>query len=105
MGLFAPKTDTHQHPELVECIEKLRGELAEVRNDIAAQASAFRLLETEWLNTHDKLKRIMGRLAKRDAVDNERPSDVREVPEVPEPDDGLDPITRKILARRNKRRA
>jgi len=59
-----------------------------------------RSLKLEWLETYDKINRLMARLAKRDAIDNPKPK--------PSDNPGLDMFTRsdtisaEILARRRK---
>ena len=90
---------------LLESLEKYVEGLAECKRAQAAIESKFRMLEMEWENSFEKLKSISGRIAKRQALD------APELPELPpaggngetEPDPypGADPITRRILMRRN----
>ncbi len=65
MGLFSREKKINADIERFEKALRTIAELQQVQRD---QASAFRNLETEWLNTHDKFKPIMGRLQKRDAT-------------------------------------
>ena len=92
--------------ELTEDLLKAHRGLAALKLELAEQKSAFRNLEHEWLNTHEKFKAIMGRLHKRDA------DDVRDAPEAPGGDnsdkapgpyDHLDPISKGIHERRTRR--
>ena len=59
-----------------------------------------RSLKLEWLETYDKINRLMARLAKRDAIDK-RPQDQPDPP-VHNPYSHLDPISAEIMLRRAK---
>ena len=97
---FISKKELNQVEERLETLERM---LTGFEGTIATQASALRNLETEWLNTHEKFKAIMGRLQKRDAKDAERPPeppDGNEHDKTPGPYDHLDPISKGIHERR-----
>jgi len=60
-----------------------------------------RKLALEYIELYDKVKRQMSRMAKRAAVDER---ELNDEPLIEPPDDGIDPISRGILARRGKGR-
>ena len=73
-------------------LEKLTDGLIDLERDM-------RSLKLEWEETYDKIHRLFGRIAKRQAIDT---PPLPGPPEQPEnPGDGLDDISRAILARRN----
>jgi len=87
-------------------LENTIRQLIDLKADLAAQKSAFRNLETEWINTHEKLKHIMGRLAKRDQREAEDPPELPDKTnsdQAPGPFDHLDPISRRVMERRSGR--
>lgn len=103
MGLFSRE---QKNMALEEGLQKAHDAIAELHRQLDTQQSAFRNLETEWLNTHEKFKAIMGRLQKRYAAGDETP------PEPPGgnnedsaagPFDHLDPVSKKIMERRTRR--
>jgi len=57
-----------------------------------------RSLKLEYVELYDKVRHQMSRMAKRSAVDDLARNDAEVLDEV---DDGLDPISRNILAQRN----
>ena len=71
--------------------------LDEIDESISGLERKYRSSELEYIELYDKVKRQMSRMAKRAAVDNK---ELLEPPEIPDPDDGVDPISRSILARR-----
>ena len=75
--------------------------LDEIDESISCLERKYRSSELEYIELYDKVKRQMSRMAKRAAVDNK---EVLELPEIPDPDDGLDPISRSILRRRGMAR-
>lgn len=88
MGLFGKKTAS-PHPELV---------VADLVSRMSHLESDMRMLQTEYLDTHDKMKRLMSRVAKRAAIDGATVPELA-LPDIPETS-GLDPISAKIHARR-----
>ena len=87
MSIFADK----------KALGKILDRLGEVDDSISGLERNYRNLELEYIDLYDKVKRQMSRMAKRYAVDLK---DNVELPEIPDPDDGVDPISRSILARR-----
>ena len=103
MGLFREKK---KPIEADDSLEKLKRAVTALEQSVSAQASAFRILETEWLNTHDKFKHIMGRLGKRDQAEREalpEPAGDANTPDAASPFDHLDPVSKKIMERRTRR--
>lgn len=88
MSIFGKKTAA---APLEEPQETLNQRLTRLESDM-------RMLQIEYLDTHDKMKRLMSRVAKRAAIDADTINDqpVLEVPASP----GMDPISAKIHARR-----
>jgi len=88
MSLFGKKTAEFS---LVESLEAFGLRLSTLESEM-------RMLQTEYLDTHDKMKRLMSRVAKRAAID------AGNGPEPPiletSTSSGLDPISAKIHARR-----
>jgi len=77
--------------------------LRPLRADIAVLRGEIKQLQLEWDDTFDKIRRLTGRLAKRDALDARRANGAGEpAPEHEEP--LIDPISAKILARRARGR-
>jgi len=87
MGLLATK----------KAIAALAFRLGELDSDVRTLKTANKHLELEWEELYDKVRRQMSRMSKRSAVDAP-PLNDETVAE--EPDDGIDPISREILARR-----
>jgi len=85
-----------------KALEHLEERLESIADIVADFGRKQRSLELEYIELYDKVKRQMSRMAKRSAVDmremNDEPVDL-------EPDDGVDPISREILARRGGPRA
>jgi len=90
---------------LLESLEKYVEGLAECKRAQAAIESKFRMLEMEWENSFEKLKSISGRIAKRQALDApelpEPPPAGGNGQEQPDPYSNTDPISARILRRRN----
>jgi chromosome segregation ATPase len=62
-------------------------------------------LELEWNETYDKVRHALSRIAKRDARAAEKAAgDTNGAEDIPGQPDGLDPISRAVLARRQLRR-
>jgi len=92
--------------ELTEELLKAHRGLAALKSELADQKSAFRNLELEWVNCHEKFKAIMGRLHKRDADLDRDPPEPPSGPnsdKAPGPFDHLDPVSKGIHERRSRR--
>jgi len=63
----------------------------------------MRIHKVELLEIYDKIHRLFGRIAKRQAIDHPAPPLAPDTPETPA--DGVDEISRAIHARRNKGKA
>ena len=61
-------------------------------------------LNLEYIELYDKVSHQMSRMAKRYSRAKANGEELPEVDPTPEPDDGVDPISRSILARRGMRR-
>ena len=83
-------------------LETLQDRIAkqETANDDLARE--IRGLKLEYIELYDKVRHQMSRMAKRSAV---RTQELNDDPVVDEPDDGIDPISRNILALRGGPRA
>jgi len=78
-------------------LERLENRIAKIETLAADLERENRKLGLEYIELYDKVKRQMSRMAKRSAVDT---AELNEETVVVEPDDGIDPISRSILARR-----
>ncbi len=94
MGLFAKKPAT----------ESLSFRLGELAAEVQALKSAHKHIELEWEELYDKVRHQMARMSRRAKADAKLNGDEELVPTDVEPDDGVDPISRSILARRGLRR-
>jgi len=81
----------------ITAVELLEGRIAELEAKHDALGRTIRSLELEYIELYDKVRHQMSRMAKRVRVD-ERTRIEPEVEEVD--DDGVDEISRAILARR-----
>jgi len=79
-------------------LERLEDRIAALEQLCADSERTVRGLKMEYVELYDKVRHQMSRMAKRAAVDEQNRNDV-EVLEPP--DDGIDPISRTILAQRN----
>jgi len=79
-------------------LERLEDRIAKQEQLADDLERTVRGLKLEYVELYDKVRHQMSRMAKRSAVDEQIRNDV-EVLEPP--DDGLDPISRDILAHRN----
>jgi len=92
MSLF---TDT-------KALERVEDRLARIETLCADLERENRKLGLEYIELYDKVKRQMSRMAKRSAVDLRENNDAEVIED---PDDGIDPISRNILALRGAPRA
>lgn len=87
MGIFDAKIDP------VKLLDRLEGH----EESIASLEREVRGLKLEYIELYDKVRHQMSRMSKRSAVDVRENNDA----EVIEPvDDGVDPISARIIARR-----
>jgi len=84
-------------------IERLSGNMAELADVVNGLVSAQKRLELEWVETYDKVRHQLSRMARRGDLTVPINDAVIVDPAVPE-DDGIDPVSAKILARRNRGR-
>ena len=85
-------------------IESLENRLRELQHRADEAEHHAKILRLEWEETYDKVRHQMARMSRRARADAKANGDEPLEPAVPEPDDGIDPISRKILARRGNRR-
>jgi len=102
MRPFSSKKDIQR---LAAVLQKHGDSLSLIRTAQIELASKFRNLELEWVNAHEKLKSIRGRIAKRQAI---MAAELPELPAQPgngeadpDPYAGLDPISAGIQRRRD----
>ena len=102
MALFNRKK---QRNRLVALILKHGDELSALGKDHAELQSKFRNLELEWLNAHEKLKSISGRIAKRQALmeaeEAPEPAPLSKPEPEPDPYAGMDEVSKRIQMRRD----
>jgi len=94
MNLFAPST----------AIKELSFRLGELSVEVQQLKSKHKHIELEWEELYDKVRHQMSRMSRRAKADAKLNGDDLQVEVVTEPDDGVDPISRSILARRGHRR-
>lgn len=82
-------------------LERIEDRLAKIETVAANLERENRSLKLEYVELYDKVSHQMSRMAKRYARD---PVAVNDETVVVEPDDGVDPISRSILARRGMAR-
>jgi chromosome segregation ATPase len=78
----------------------------ELQDRVDKLETAFKSLDLEWSSTYDKFRSILARIAKReerlrDANEVNSPAGFQEAEANP-PASSLDPISQRILARRNR---
>jgi len=102
MELFSSKKKRNR---LVGIIVKHGDALSALSQSHAELQSKFRNLELEWLNAHEKLKSISGRIAKRQALmeaEDELPPAIPGIDATkPDPYEGLDEVSARIKRRRD----
>jgi len=79
-------------------LERLEDRIAKQEQLADDLERTVRGLKMEYVELYDKVRHQMSRMAKRAAVDEQIRNDVEVIEE---PDDGIDPISRSILAHRN----
>jgi len=83
-------------------LERLEDRIAKqeaLSDDLGREVRGLKL---EYIELYDKVRHQMSRMAKRDAVNERKNNDVEVIEEE---DDGVDPISKAILARRGGPRA
>lgn len=90
MGIFATN----------KAVASLSERLTELSMEVQSLRSAHKHLELEWEELYDKVRHQMARMSRRAKVDQPTNGELFEEIPIVEPDDGLDPISRQILARR-----
>lgn len=102
MRAFSSKKDIQR---LAAVLQKHGDSIAALRNAQIELSSKFRNLELEWVNAHEKLKSISGRIAKRQAIMDaetpELPPEPGNGEAGPDPYAGLDPVSKAIKQRRD----
>jgi len=79
-------------------LERLEDRIATLEQLCADSERTVRSLKLEYVELYDKVRHQMSRMAKRAAVDDQMRNDVEVLDEI---DDGIDPISRNIIAQRN----
>jgi len=79
-------------------LERLESRIATLEQLCADSERTVRSLKLEYVELYDKVRHQMSRMAKRAVVDNQFANDAEVIEE---PDDGVDPISRQIIAQRN----
>jgi len=79
-------------------LERLEDRIAKLEALADDSERIVRGLKMEYVELYDKVRHQMSRMAKRAAVDEQIRNDVEVIEP---PDDGIDPISRDILAHRN----
>ena len=79
-------------------LERLEDRIAKLEALADDSERIVRGLKMEYVELYDKVRHQMSRMAKRAAVDEQIRNDVEVIEP---PDDGIDPISRTILAQRN----
>jgi len=88
MGLFGDN----------RALERLEDRIAKLEQLCDDSERTVRGLKLEYVELYDKVRHQMSRMAKRAAVDEQIRNDVEVITEE---DDGVDPISRQIIAQRN----
>lgn len=95
MSLFRSEKRT------IRAIERLDDRLATLQAKVDELDSVVRKLQLEWIETYDKIRHQLSRMARRgDLTNGKGPEEI--VDETPPEDPGVDPISAKILARRGR---
>lgn len=82
-------------------LERLEARLLDLSDRLDAVESTARKLQLEWIETYDKVRHQLSRMAKRGTLPDTPPlgpNDAPAVPEVPQ----MDPISASIHARRSR---
>ena len=94
MGLWATKTT----------LESIDAQLATLSAQLIVLKARQKHVELEWEEVYDKVRHQLSRIRRRDTMAAKRNGDEPPLDAPVEPDDGIDPISRSILARRGIRR-
>lgn len=85
-------------------IDRLEDRLRSLELKFDDSQRTVKSLNLEYIELYDKVSHQMSRMAKRYSRAQANGEDTSEEVTPPEPDDGVDPISRSILARRGARR-
>ncbi len=85
----------------LRAIEKLEDDLKHLSERLASSESAVKTLQLEWVETYDKVRHQLSRMARRGELGNGI-AEGEIIPSAPIEDDGIDEISRKILERRDR---
>jgi len=95
MGWFRSEKRT------ILAVERLEDGLSGLKSRVDALESTSKKLELEWVETYDKIRHQLSRMARRGDLTNGKGSDPNVDPE-PTEDAGMDPISARIHARRSR---
>lgn len=85
----------------IRAVERLDDRLATLQAKVDELDSLSRKLQLEWIETYDKIRHQLSRMARRGDLSNGK-DQVEIVDDTPPEDDGIDPISAKIHARRGR---
>ncbi len=86
---------------VILAIERLEDSLAVLKAKVDELDSTARKLQLEWIETYDKIRHQLSRMARRGDLSNGK-GEPEIVEETTPEDEGMDPISAKIHARRNR---
>lgn len=95
MGVFRRDKPTKM------ALDRLQERLEELAGKLEGHESAIKKLELEWIETYDKVRHQLSRMAKRGTLPDV-PDPPTNGPEAPSEGSQLDPISAKIHERRNR---
>jgi len=85
----------------IRAIERLEDRLATLFTKVDELDSLSRKLQLEWIETYDKIRHQLSRMARRGDLSNGKDPEPKD-PEVASEEPEIDPISAKIHARRNR---
>lgn len=83
-----------------KAVRRLEEDVRALRNELHELQSAYKRLTLEWEDLYDKVRRQMGRMSKRLAVDAAESAGAEGAIPASSDSDGLDPVSRSIMLRR-----
>ncbi len=95
MSLFRSEKRT------IRAVERLDDRLETLQAKVNELDTLSRKLQLEWIETYDKIRHQLSRMARRGDLTNGKDA-IENVDETPAEDDGTDPISAKIHARRGR---
>lgn len=81
---------------------KWKKRVAEVEEELDTLKRRLHTMEVEWLDTLDRMKRMLGRVVKERARAEAAQQEEVQEETAPTPSPGLDPISARILSRRSR---